>query len=188
MTASGGKNRASAVSFDLISRIIEDYQLPLDGVHALDHWARVLENGRRIAAATRANLAVVELFAVFHDSQRLTEGTDPEHGRRGAEYARAQRGRLFDLPDPDFELLYTACERHTDGLTEADVTVQACWDSDRLDLGRVGADPLPALLCTPASRSPDLLAWATQRGRERVLPVPILVEWGLLRLDPGDHA
>lgn len=27
---------------------------------------------------------------------------------------------------------------HSDGYTEGDITVQVCWDADRLDLGRVG--------------------------------------------------
>ena len=37
-----------------------------------------------IAAATGANMAVVELFAFFHDSCRVNEYTDHDHGKRGA--------------------------------------------------------------------------------------------------------
>ena len=36
---------------------------------------------------TGANLAVIELFALFHDSQRHNEHTDPDHGKRGALHA-----------------------------------------------------------------------------------------------------
>ena len=65
---------------------------------------------------------------------------DDGHGQRGAELAAELRGTLFDLPDADFELLYEACARHTDGLTDADITIQTCWDADRLDLGPRGHD------------------------------------------------
>jgi uncharacterized protein len=41
----------------------------------------------------------------------------------------------FAADDDRFDLLYTACDLHTDGLTDGDVTIQACWDADRLDLG-----------------------------------------------------
>ncbi|MCY2989975.1 MAG: hypothetical protein NTY19_19200, partial [Planctomycetota bacterium] len=97
----------------------------------------------RLATATAANIEVVQLFAVFHDSRRVNENTDYCHGLRGAELAGQLRGQLFDLPDADFDLLYQACADHTDGLTEADITVQCCWDADRLDLGRVRMTPDP---------------------------------------------
>ena len=44
-------------------------------------------------------------------------------------------------------ILHYACVHHTDGLTEGDVSVQACWDADRLDWGRVGIRPAPLRLC-----------------------------------------
>jgi hypothetical protein len=40
--------------------------------------------------------------------------TDPE----GAEVMATMRSKLFDLSDEDFDLLYTACAYHTDGLVE----------------------------------------------------------------------
>jgi hypothetical protein len=52
------------------------------GSHGLTHWARVLENGLRLAPATGANVTVVALFAVFHDARRLNDGRDPGHGER----------------------------------------------------------------------------------------------------------
>jgi uncharacterized protein len=53
------------------------------------------------------------------------------------------RRSLFDLSDEDFQLLYDACAAHTDGGTQADITIQTCWDADRLDLGRVGMMAAP---------------------------------------------
>ena len=125
----------------LVHAILEDYALPWHGIHGVGHWARVLENGLRLAEATGAKIEVAQLFAVFHDSQRISESSDYGHGQRGAELAAGLRGDLFELSDADFDLLHFACAHHTDGLTEGDVTIQVCWDADRLDLGRVGMIP-----------------------------------------------
>ncbi len=122
----------------IIHEILKDYALPWDGIHGVSHWARVLENGLRVTKLTGAKVEVVLLFAVFHDACRVNEATDPDHGRRGADLAAKMRGSLFDLPDLEFQLLYDACAGHTDGRTQADITIQTCWDADRLDLGRVG--------------------------------------------------
>lgn len=148
----------------LIREIRHGYQLPWRGLHGIVHWARVLENGLRLAASTGAAREVVALFAVFHDARRLNEDHDPNHGRRGAELAAALRGKVFDLGDREFELLCTACLYHTDGLTEGDATVQTCWDADRLDLGRVGIRPQPRYLCTSAAKQADVIAWAYERS------------------------
>jgi uncharacterized protein len=118
--------------------------------------------GLRLAECTGADPSVVELFAVFHDACRMNEDRDPDHGRRGAALATSLRGQLFDRPDPAFALLLSACTDHTDGRTEGDVTVQTCWDADRLDLGRVGIPPDPARLCTAAAKEPCFFAWATR--------------------------
>jgi uncharacterized protein len=57
-----------------------------------------------------------------------------------------------------------AVRHYSDGLTEADVTVQTCWDSDRLDLGRVGIVPRPERLCTVQARDPVLFERAYRRS------------------------
>jgi hypothetical protein len=49
-------------------------------------------------------IEIVQLFAVFHDARRINESVDDRHGRRGADLAVELRGRLFDLPDADFNL------------------------------------------------------------------------------------
>lgn len=162
----------------LLDAILTQYALPLYGVHGIAHWARVLENGRRLAAVHPARLPVVELFAVFHDSRRRSEGIDFGHGQRGAELAAKLRGQAFELDDADFALLYDACAHHTDGRTEADITLQVCWDSDRLDLSRVGITPRAGRLCTQAARDPVLLNWAVARADNWFIPDLIQSEWG----------
>jgi uncharacterized protein len=49
------------------------------------------------------------LFALLHDSKRVNECTDPDHGRRAAEFAKELQGRVFDLRDREFGLLQLAC-------------------------------------------------------------------------------
>src|SRR5262245_43102321 len=97
----------------LVYAILAGYQLPVDGIHGVHHWARVLENGLRLAETTKAKVEVVTLFAVFHDSRRVNDDDDPGHGRRGAELAAAMRGTHFVLTNEDFDLLDTACIYHT---------------------------------------------------------------------------
>ena len=160
----------------LIRAILAKYSLPRHGIHGLPHWARVLENGTRLAPLTGADMQVVELFAVLHDCRRANEGEDPGHGMRAAELARSLPETVLDLDDSRLELLCFACANHTGGGTEGDPTVQTCWDADRLDLGRVGTTPDPRYLCTPAAKAPDMIRWADDRSRNGFVP-PIVETW-----------
>ena len=139
----------SDIQFDALWRYVDEhFQCGAHSFHGIDHWKRVWRNGRIIAKRSGADEIIVELFSLFHDSCRLTEGTDPGHGARGAELAYRLRGDLFDLPDQDFDLLHYACTWHQDRDFSDDVTIGTCWDADRLDLGRVGVVPDPELLNT----------------------------------------
>jgi hypothetical protein len=44
----------------IMQTILDGYPLPLHGTHGVVHWARVLENGLRIAEANGAELAACE--------------------------------------------------------------------------------------------------------------------------------
>jgi uncharacterized protein len=163
----------------IVAAILEEYSLPIDGHHGVAHWARVLENGRRLRKETRANLDVVTLFAVFHDSRRVNESTDPDHGQRGADLAAELREQVFEMADDDFHVLYLACVGHTSERTHPDVTIQTCWDADRLDLGRVGITPHPSRLCTDVAKRPDTIKWADGRASFAVVPELVVEEWGV---------
>lgn len=167
------------ISSSLLAAIRTQYRLAWRGTHGAIHWARVLENGLRLAELTGANVEVVKLFAVFHDACRLNEHTDKHHGRRGADLAARLRGKSFVLGDADFELLYDACSRHTDGLVEGDITVQTCWDADRLDLGRVGIRPEPRYLCTAAAKDNQVIEWAHDRADRGIIPAFAIELWGV---------
>jgi len=150
---------------DLLGTVRREFALSLDGVHGESHWARVRENGLRLAKETGADAQIVELFAYLHDVKRLNDGWDPEHGLRSAAFVNTLPRSLVPLSIDGLALLTFACTHHSDGLTEADITVQTCWDADRLDLGRVYIEPDPRRMCTPAARDPALMEWAFERSQ-----------------------
>jgi uncharacterized protein len=131
-------------------------------LHGPAHWRAVGRVGVELARRTPgADLGLVLLFALLHDSQRWHDGTDPGHGPRAADLARKlHRGRILDLAPDRLDLLRLTCARHADGGTSADPTVGACWDADRLNLWRCGITPTRRLLSTAAARSPDLYDWS----------------------------
>jgi len=150
----------------LIQRVLGQYQLHLRGLHGPGHWARVHTNGVLLCDLTGARRDVVELFALFHDCRRFDEGFDLDHGPRAAQLVREVRGEWFELDDEGLELLALACRDHSQGLTAGDLTVQTCWDADRLDLDRVGIRPRADRLCTEAARDPRLIEEAVARSRK----------------------
>ncbi len=122
-------------------------------IHGPDHWQRVERNGLEIAKDSGADVIVVRLFAILHDSHRLTDSTDPEHGLRAANWAKRLRGEHFELDDDRFDLLSEACIWHDAGRVTDDPTIGTCWDADRLDLVRVGIQPLARLMSTAKGKS-----------------------------------
>lgn len=160
----------SLLNDDFIYAIVSQFELNTRGIHGPMHWGRVMENGLRLAEETGADRKVVALFAFFHDSRRINDGHDPEHGLRGADFAAVMRGTLFELSDDAMHLLHYACQYHSEGLLDADITVQTCWDADRLDLGRVGVKPRPDRLCTEAARQIEIRDWANYRSENFVVP------------------
>jgi uncharacterized protein len=129
------------------------FKLGPHSVHGPSHWLTVRRNGLYLARTHAADVEVVRLFALFHDSCRENEFRDPQHGPRGAQLAlEFRKKRLFELEDPRMDLLVTACEIHNGGPTQSDPTLGVCLDADRLDLGRVGIIPDPARLSTATAR------------------------------------
>ncbi len=158
------KKESRVISQDLIEAIRQGFALNWHGVHGVSHWERVRDNGLKLARLTGARVEIVELFAFLHDSKRINDMWDPGHGKRAAEFILTLPDSLLTLPDADLALLTHACEYHTDGLTEADVTVQTCWDADRLDLGRAGITPQARFLCTAAAQDPAMMEWAYRQS------------------------
>ncbi|HPH98452.1 MAG TPA: hypothetical protein PKW33_20625 [Anaerolineaceae bacterium] len=157
---------SALITPDLLARLKNEYLIDWNGLHGFSHWCRVRENGLFLAEENGANKKVVEYFAFFHDNQRWNDGIDPDHGRRVSQLIRSKFVALLDLTHEELDLLCQACDDHNDGQTEADITIQTCWDADRLDLLRAGIQPDPQFLCTREARRPETIRWATERSLE----------------------
>lgn len=144
-----------------VTLVVERFALPRDSVHGPAHWARVLENGLRLAPLTGADPVVVSLFAILHDSCRDNDGRDIHHGPRAAKWLRTLD---LDLTNTQHDLLVRACAGHTTAWRSKDPSLATCWDADRLDIGRVGAVVNPMFLSTAAARDPGVMTWAQQRA------------------------
>ena len=148
----------------LIRYLRDQFCLDWQGIHGIRYWSRVRYNGLLMARENDASVHVVELFAFFHDARRFNDHRDPEHGIRGAELAWQLKDRLFEATDHEMALLTEACHEHSNGLIEADITVQTCFDADRLVLARVGIMPNPFYLCTDQAKSTSMLMPAIERS------------------------
>lgn len=151
----------------LVGLVRNRFRLAWHGIHGAPHWARVMHHGLYIARHTGADTRVIRLFALLHDSQRVNEGTDPGHGPRAAAFVLSlHRDGLLGLDDTRADWLAEACHGHSEGLRRGNATIQACWDADRLDLGRVGVRPDPRRLCTAVAADPARieLAWTWSIG------------------------
>ena len=135
----------------LFKKLRRDAMLFRSRIHGIYHWKTVERNGLYLAQFSGADPAVVSHFAFFHDCMRQNEHHDPEHGPRGAKYAKHNR-HLIDLNDEQFELFFRACSGHTHGRKTDDPTIASCWDADRLDLGRVGIEPYSKFLITKEAK------------------------------------
>jgi uncharacterized protein len=147
--------QACAIARKAMKIVAPQFRLNLqDGVHGVSHWSRVWVHGQALANTLDVNPCIPAWFAFLHDSQRRNDGTDPQHGARAADFALNLRksGVLTELDAREFEHLCEAMRLHSDGHTLAEAAIQACWDADRLDLARVGIDPLPRYLCTAYAR------------------------------------
>jgi uncharacterized protein len=118
-------------------------------LHGPAHWRCVYRIAGLICAATpKADPIVCAYFSALHDTQRLSDGTDPEHGRRAAQVVRGLGPRL-GLTAKQMSVLVEAIRDHADGRTTKHRTVGACWDADRLTLSRVGIAPDRRHLSSP---------------------------------------
>jgi uncharacterized protein len=128
----------SIITPELVQKVLDDYVLDPLGIHGTPHWIQVEQNAYRLAKSEGIQSDVFSLFALFHDSRRINDGRDKDHGVRGAALARNLQGKWFQLSKMDLEILCYACENHTKKTHHPDSIIGICWDADRLDLPRVG--------------------------------------------------
>lgn len=132
------------------------------GTHGLPHWQRVEQIGEVLAKASGADEEVVRLFAYTHDLGRTTNAPDASHGPKSAKLVEILYNEgILKLTPKQYEQLIYACVNHVILLAKSDdVTIQTCWDSDRLDLWRIGITPDPQYLYTEFAKKPETIAWS----------------------------
>ena len=121
--------------------------------HGLEHWHQVEYNGLLLAQKTGADITVVRLFALFHDCRRMDDAYDAEHGPRAVEFIeKCIAEKRLELDGERLEKLCSACRLHTTTPKTGDITIDTCFDADRLDLGRVGIRPMEEKMATEVGR------------------------------------
>ena len=127
---------------------IKHTRMGADSIHGIDHWDRVARNGESLNVPG-ADMEVVLCFAYLHDVERDSDGYDEEHGPKAAVLIDQIRDSVLSfLNDKQIGMLKDACTFHTTCHRTGNPTIDACFDSDRLDLGRVGIIPDPARMAT----------------------------------------
>ena len=112
-------------------------------MHGITHFERVEYYGK-LLQTKHTDADVIRAFAYLHDCCRENDGSDPNHGPRAADFIENWRYTLLShLDDTQFGKLQDAIRWHTGLKSTNDPTINACFDADRLDLGRVGIAPDP---------------------------------------------
>lgn len=122
-------------------------------LHGDEHWRCVAATGLALAPSVgTVDRTLVFCFGLLHDTRRLTDSVDPEHGARAASFAGELREEgALSLGEARFAQLASALTHHSEGRVAADPTTGTCWDADRLHLPRVSIEPRPNLLSTHAA-------------------------------------
>ena len=147
---------------DLYKLIFGQLPLAWNSWHGIWHMARVAHFGKILAQSTGADPLVVELFALFHDCRRFSDGNDPAHGPRAAKFAQEKKGAWFACQTSQLRLLKTACRYHNGSarMSDKNITILTCLDADRLDVLRAGYHPSPKYLKTPAAQDSAMIDMA----------------------------
>jgi uncharacterized protein len=155
----------------ILDRAKKEFKLGLNSVHGIGHWTRVYQNGQVLAPITGADLDLIWYFAFLHDVCRENEWKDPGHGPRAERFIYKLLAKELILPFQDAEILRFAVAFHNNRGTEYhslqdNITVQACWDCDRLDLSRPGVGKTidPNQLFTGAAKDPRTIRDAVNRS------------------------
>lgn len=148
---------------NLIKHPVFTRGLVLDGViHGLSHWQRVERFGLMIADNNGADKKVISLFAYLHDARRENDLDDIDHGRRAADLLdELIDAGLVSLDNLQYKQLRIALACHNlDDAQSDDITIQTCWDADRLDYWRDGTIPNSNLMFTDYGKSDEMIEFA----------------------------
>jgi uncharacterized protein len=131
---------------NVLEIVKKNFKLDLYDIHGTNHWERVFLNTQKLSKYYNIESEVFELFAILHDSQRLDNYADIEHGKRAKKFTEILiKEGIINLDINDQERLLFACENHTKPNKQhklfKDLVIQICLDSDKMDIGRVGVMP-----------------------------------------------
>jgi uncharacterized protein len=146
------KNPPEAWLAGIREYVMSVFKCGAQSIHGPSHWQRVDAFGLNIAKTSGADLTVVRLFALLHDSCRQDDGADLDHGPRAVEMLDRIVPIVFAIDSGRFDLLKEALRLHTSGQTTNEPTIGTCWDADRLDIGRVGMTPSAQYMSTGAGK------------------------------------
>ena len=119
--------------------------------HGVEHWDRVAKFGQMLYQEG-ADIDVIMAFAYLHDAERMNNWKDIQHGQRASKLIDTIRHtQLEALSDEQIDKLKRACELHTIKHRTGDITIDICFDADRMDLPRVGIFPSPKRMATQKS-------------------------------------
>lgn len=152
----------------LLDLIISQFKLDINSEHGLSHWRRVEKIGNYLFRHTKENLEIINFFAYFHDSKRENNGYDPEHGLRASFFIKwLYNKNVLNISKNQLDRLVFACEHHNDSKSKSnDITIQICWDADRLDLWRVGIVPVPSFLNTNFAKREKTIEFSRHLSRK----------------------
>ena len=154
---------------DNVRRIIDSFKLNLDGAHGPNHWGRVHAIGTYLCERTPgSDLKVANLFALLHDCCRVGEHMDAAHGSRAV--TRELANNTWGLTEFQHDMLTTAICSHTSAGPTTNPIIGVCYDSDRLDLLRVGINPHNDFLSTEAAKDQSFQRMCNNNARDNRRP------------------
>lgn len=132
-------------------------QIPIDSIHGYNHWKSVEKIGHYIADSNGADKKLISMFAFLHDIGRTVQFAEPGHGEKSAEIIKEIfKKEYLELNDEQYAKLLEAVSEHDKSDAKSDdITIQTCWDADRLDLPRVYILPDKNLLYTEVGKSEE---------------------------------
>lgn len=131
--------------------------IPIDSIHGYNHWKNVERIGHYIADRNGADKKVISNFAFLHDIGRTVEYAELGHGEKSAEIIKEVfKKEYLELNDKQYAKLLEAVSQHDKSDAKSDdITVETCWDADRLDLPRVYKFPDKKMLYTEVGKSQE---------------------------------
>lgn len=136
----------------LVGHVAENWVL--GELHGLKHWKQVHANVLRLCTVNEGvNIDIAVAFAYLHDSCRRYNGRDLMHGERAVDNVLSIRHSILrEFSDDEIRMLCEACKFHSQKIKTGNITIDTCFDADRLDLIRVDIEPVVEKMATDGGR------------------------------------